>query len=183
MIHQPLSPDGVHPQITSSLRLLVFCLVRPDLFVIYYCLFIISKNSLLSLTPLTNATPAFFNALINLLHAKEPYYPRIKSFRQNRFCPVMHHGYGFKPLSSEHASTLYQTKKCLDVIKLKALTDDKINLAQIMISVFDRVEKILEKGENAGFKRLLSWCRYRSKFRGKELNNLQFLCKVSMAHS
>ena len=38
MIHQPLSPDGVHPQVSSSLRLLVLCLVRPDLFVIYYCL-------------------------------------------------------------------------------------------------------------------------------------------------
>ena len=31
MIHQPLSPDGVHPQINSSLRLLGLCLVRPDL--------------------------------------------------------------------------------------------------------------------------------------------------------
>ena len=39
MIHQPLSPDGVHPQVSSSLRLLVFCLVRPDLLVINYCLF------------------------------------------------------------------------------------------------------------------------------------------------
>ena len=37
--------------------------------------------------------------------------------------------------------------KILDVTKLKAFADDKINVAQIMISVFDRVENIL-KGEN-----------------------------------
>ena len=40
MIHQPLPPDGVHPQINSSQRLLVFCLVRLDFFVIYYGWFI-----------------------------------------------------------------------------------------------------------------------------------------------
>ena len=59
MIHQPLSPDGVHPQISSFLRLLVLCLVRPNFFVIYYCLFIFSKRAFLSLVPLTNATRAF----------------------------------------------------------------------------------------------------------------------------
>ena len=58
-VHQPLSPDGVHPQKSSSLRLLVLCLVRPDLFVIYYCLFIFSKDSFVSVAPLTNATRAF----------------------------------------------------------------------------------------------------------------------------
>ena len=40
MIHQSLSPDRVHPQISPSLRLLVRCLVRQDLFVIYYSLVI-----------------------------------------------------------------------------------------------------------------------------------------------
>ena len=59
MIHQPLSPDGVHPEISSSPRLLVLSFVRPDLLVINYCLFICSKNSFLSLAPLTIATPAF----------------------------------------------------------------------------------------------------------------------------
>ena len=49
MIHQPLSPDGVHPQI-------------PEIFSPLPCshglvrLFIFSKNSILSLAPLTNAT-------------------------------------------------------------------------------------------------------------------------------
>ena len=54
-----LSPDGVHPQINSSLWLLVLYLVRPDLFVIHYCLFIFTKNSFLSLALMRNATPAF----------------------------------------------------------------------------------------------------------------------------
>ena len=52
-----LSPDGVHPQISSSLGLLVLCLVRPDLFIIHY--FFFPKNLFLSSAPLTNATPAF----------------------------------------------------------------------------------------------------------------------------
>ena len=59
MIHQPLPADGVHPEISSSLGLLVFCLVCPKLFVMYYCLLIFSKDSFLSLAPLTNATSAF----------------------------------------------------------------------------------------------------------------------------
>ena len=33
-----LSPDGDHPNISLSLRLLVVCLVCTDLFVIHYCL-------------------------------------------------------------------------------------------------------------------------------------------------
>ena len=51
--------------------------------------------------------------------------------------------------------------KILDVTRLKAFADDKINVAQIMISVFDWVENIVGKEENAGFhnvfKRPLSW--------------------------
>ena len=54
-----LSPDGVHAHISSSLRLLVLCLVRLDLVVIHYHLFIYSKNSFLSLAPLRNAVAAF----------------------------------------------------------------------------------------------------------------------------
>ena len=44
--------------------------------------------------------------------------------------------------------------KLLDVTKLKAFADDKINVAQMMIFVFDRVENIL-KGENG--KRRKCW--------------------------
>ena len=34
--------------------------------------------------------------------------------------------------------------KILDVTKLKAFVDDKINVAQMMISVFDMVENIVK---------------------------------------
>ena len=40
--------------------------------------------------------------------------------------------------------------KILDVTKLKAFADDKINVAQMTISVFDMVDNIAGKGENAG---------------------------------
>ena len=38
----------------------------------------------------------------------------------------------------------------LDVTKLKAFADDKTNVAKMMISVSEREENILGKGENAG---------------------------------
>ena len=41
--------------------------------------------------------------------------------------------------------------KNLILFKLKAFANDKINVTQIMISVFDRVENIKGKGENAGY--------------------------------
>ena len=39
--------------------------------------------------------------------------------------------------------------------KLKAFADDKFLVAEMMISVFDRVENIVEKGENAGYQHFL----------------------------
>ena len=35
--------------------------------------------------------------------------------------------------------------------KLKAFADDKFSIGKIPISLFDRVEHIVEKGENAGY--------------------------------
>ena len=35
--------------------------------------------------------------------------------------------------------------------KLKASADDKLNVAKMLFSVFGRVEKIVETGENAGY--------------------------------
>ena len=43
------------------------------------------------------------------------------------------------------------SNKILHVTKLKAFADDKINIAQMMISVFDRVENIVGNTENAGY--------------------------------
>ena len=45
--------------------------------------------------------------------------------------------------------------KILDFAKVKAFVDDKINVAQKIISVSDRVENIVGKGENAGYQHFL----------------------------
>ena len=66
MIHQPLSPDAVHPQISSSLRVLIDCLVRPDLFVINYCFFYFFKEPISFNTSLDKYQTIVFNALITL---------------------------------------------------------------------------------------------------------------------
>ena len=44
--------------------------------------------------------------------------------------------------------------------KLKAFADDKTNVAQMMISLFDKVENIVGKGENAGFQHFLFFPQY-----------------------
>ena len=45
---------------------------------------------------------------------------------------------------------LFTKQQIPDWSKLKAFADDKLNAAVMMISVFDRVESTVEKGENAG---------------------------------
>ena len=45
--------------------------------------------------------------------------------------------------------------KILDVTKLKAFAEDRIDLAQMMISVFNRIENIVGEGENAGYQHFL----------------------------
>ena len=45
--------------------------------------------------------------------------------------------------------------KILDWPKLKAIADKKINVAEMMISLSDRVENIVGKGENAGYQHFL----------------------------
>ena len=45
--------------------------------------------------------------------------------------------------------------KILDWPKLKKFEDDKINVAEMTISLSDRVENTVEKGENAGYRHLL----------------------------
>ena len=43
----------------------------------------------------------------------------------------------------------------LDHTKFKALADDKSSLPKMMISVFDKVKNIVEKGDNAGYQHFL----------------------------
>ena len=45
--------------------------------------------------------------------------------------------------------------KLLDQTKLKAFADDKLNITKMIISVFDRVENILEKGGIAHYEQFL----------------------------
>ena len=54
-----LSPDGVHPQISSSL-----CFVRPDFFCFHYCLFIFSKELISFMGSLDKCHTSVFNGLI-----------------------------------------------------------------------------------------------------------------------
>ena len=58
--------------------------------------------------------------------------------------------------------------KILDVTKFKAFADDKINVVQMMISVFDRVENIVGKGANTVHKHflLLPQCFQKPSFLG-----------------
>ena len=59
MIHQPLLPDGVHPQISSSLGLLVLCLVRHILLFVYFF-----KELISFISSLDKCHTSVFNALI-----------------------------------------------------------------------------------------------------------------------
>ena len=41
--------------------------------------------------------------------------------------------------------------KILDMTKLKTFADDKLNIAKVIIFLFDRVEKTVRKRENADY--------------------------------
>ena len=64
MIHQPMSLDGVHPQISSSLGLLVLCLVRHILPFVYF-----SKELISFIGSIDKCHTSVFNALIFQLTA------------------------------------------------------------------------------------------------------------------
>ena len=46
-------------------------------------------------------------------------------------------------------------EKILDLTKLKEFADKKLNVAKMTISLFDRVENTVGKGENAGYQHFL----------------------------
>ena len=50
--------------------------------------------------------------------------------------------------------------KILELTELKAFADDKLNVARITISLFDRVENTVGKGENAGYQHFLLFPQY-----------------------
>ena len=65
-----------------------------------------------------------------------------------------------------------QNDKLLDWTKLKAFADDKFQATKMKISVFDRVQNIVGKGENAGYtvKRVLLQGHQKSGFCVKKFN-------------
>ena len=60
-----------------------------------------------------------------------------------------------KILSFSKESTPSPNKNILDVTKLKAFADDKLNVDRMMISLLDRIENTEGKGENAGYQHFL----------------------------
>ena len=50
---------------------------------------------------------------------------------------------------------LFPHDNILEETKLKAFADDKLNVTKIIISVYDRVENVVGKGENAGYQHFL----------------------------
>ena len=58
------------------------------------------------------------------------------------FLGVIHHRDLFNPLPND---------KSLDVTNFEAFADDKIKVAKIRISLFERVDNTVEKGENDGY--------------------------------
>ena len=62
--------------------------------------------------------------------------------------------YGKMLVTSNPAFKPLPKNKILDVTKLKAFAD-KLNVASLMISLLDRVENTVEKGENAGYQHFL----------------------------
>ena len=61
----------------------------------------------------------------------------------------------FEPCSGKRRVTSLPNDKISDRSKLKAFADDKINVIEKMKFVFGRVENIVGKGENAGYKHFL----------------------------
>ena len=49
----------------------------------------------------------------------------------------------------------FPNNKILDKSKLKAFTDDELNVAEVMISVFHKIENTVGKGESAGYQHFL----------------------------
>ena len=58
----------------------------------------------------------------------------------------------FPDWSKLKAFNPFPHNKILDQTKLKAFADDKLNVTKIMISVYDRVENIVEKRRNCFYK-------------------------------
>ena len=63
---------------------------------------------------------------------------------------------------------LFMKSQNFDRFKLKAFADDRSNVAKLMILVFDRVENIVGKGENAGYQHFLLFPSTFSKVKSRD---------------
>ena len=66
--------------------------------------------------------------------------------------------------------------KILDWSKLKAFADNKINNAEMMIPLPDRIENIVGKGENAGYQHFLLFSQCFQKLSLSRLLKVQIVC-------
>ena len=58
-------------------------------------------------------------------------------------------------LYNENTFNPLQNNKIWDMTKLKAFADDELNVAEMRIALFDRVENTVGKEENAGYQHFL----------------------------
>ena len=59
-----------------------------------------------------------------------------------------------------HSLNPLPNDKILDVTKMKAFADGKLNVARMLISLLDRVENTVGRGENAGYQHFLLFPQY-----------------------
>ena len=72
--------------------------------------------------------------------------------------------------------------KMFDRSKLKAFADDTIKVAKIMIFVFDGVENIVGKGENAGYQHFLLFPQSFQDFLLRVVKSWDCACRVQICH-
>ena len=70
------------------------------------------------------------------------------------FCKLYSSGLSKHGISGKELSSLPKDK-FLERVKLSAFAVDNVNVAALMIPIFDRVENTVRKGENAGNKHFL----------------------------
>ena len=64
-------------------------------------------------------------------------------------------GFFFRVANTWVGLNPFPNDKISDVTKLKAFADDKLKIREKVISLFDRVENTVGKGENAGYQHFL----------------------------
>ena len=95
-------------------------------------------------------TTSFESLLTNVQHKRD----EVKEAFRSRSGTIESEGGSFSKSMVRSLSLSLNSlpnDKILDVTKLKAFADNKIDVAQLMISVFDREENIVGKGENDGY--------------------------------